>query len=147
MTESTANGTLQDKNRPKNGAVAVHYIGTLNRELYRCVTQDITTDEVIITDERIQHIKERHPGDYARYFGYLKEIVEDPDYILAANKARSALLLKTFADNGKNYKVILRIKTSVDTEGYKNSIISFQKVDDRRYRRYTRSEKVLYKRE
>lgn len=124
MTESTANGTLQDKNRPKNGAVAVHYIGTLNRELYRCVTQDITTDEVIITDERIQHIKERHPGDYERYFGYLKEIVEDPDYILAANKARSA-----------------------DTEGYKNSIISFQKVDDRRYTRYTRSEKVLYKRE
>ena len=109
MTESTANGTLQDKNRPKNGAVAVHYIGTLNRELYRCVTQDITTDEVIITDERIQHIKERHPGDYERYFGYLKEIVEDPDYILAANKARSALLLKTFADNGKNYAAIRHV--------------------------------------
>ena len=55
-------------------------------------------------DERIQHIKERHPGDYERYFGYLKEIVEDPDYILAANKARSALLLKPLRITGKIIK-------------------------------------------
>ena len=39
-------------------------IGHIDRELYRCVAEDITTDEVIITEEQIQHIKERHPGVY-----------------------------------------------------------------------------------
>jgi len=100
---------------------------------------------VIITDERIGHIKERHPGDFERYVEYLTEIIQNPDYILKANKPNSALLLKSFAENGKNYKLILRLQTSTDQSEYKNSIITFQKVEDRRYIRYTKSDKVLYK--
>ena len=37
-------------------------LGKIDREVYSCVAGDIVTDEVIITDERVQHIKERHPG-------------------------------------------------------------------------------------
>ena len=116
-------------------------VGRIDIERYRCITENITTDEVIITDKRIQHIRERHPGDYERYFVYIKEIVDNPDYILEANKPYSALLLKHIEDNGKNYKLILRLKTSIDLEEYKNSVISFQKVEDKRYIRYTNSNK------
>lgn len=125
----------------------MHYVGKIDREIFSCISVDIATDEVIITDERIAHIKERHPGDYERYVGYLTEIVENPDYILAANKTKSALLLKSFTENGKNYKLVLRLATITDEITYKNSIITFQKVEDRRYLRYTKSDKVLYKRE
>lgn len=125
----------------------MQYIGRLDRKIYSCVASDIVTDEVIITDERIQHIRERHPGDYERYYGYLTQIVENSNYILEANKSKSALLLKAFEENGKKYKIILCLKTSTDPDEYKNSIISFQKVEDRRYIRYTNSEKVLYRRE
>ncbi len=123
------------------------YIGKLDKELYQCVSQDIATEEVVITEERVQHIIERHPGDYERYFSFIKEIIETPDYILEANKPFSVLLLKHIDANGKNYKLILRFKVASDPDNYKNSIISFQKVEDRRYRRYTNSENVLYKRE
>lgn len=122
-------------------------VGYIDIEKYRCITEDITTDEVVITPERVQHIKDRHPGDYERYFRYIKEIVEEPDYILEANKPNSALVLKHIEENGKNYKMILRLKTSCDSDEYRNSIISFQKVEEKRYTRYTNSEKVLYKRE
>lgn len=125
----------------------IHFVGRLDREIFKVVTEDIQTDEVIITEERISHIKARHPNDYERYFGYIKAIIEDPDYILEANKPYSALLLKSFEDNGKNYKIVLRLKTSLDPEEYKNSIISFQKVENDRYKRYRNSKKVLYKRE
>lgn len=125
----------------------MHYVGKIDREIFSCISGDIATDEVIITDERIAHIKERHPGDYERYVGYLTEIVENPDYILAANKPKSALLLKSFAENGKNYKMILRLVTITENIDYRNSIITFQKVENRRYLRYTKSDKVLYKRE
>ena len=42
----------------------MRYVGKIDKEKYRCITEDIVTDEVIITDERIGHIKERHPNDY-----------------------------------------------------------------------------------
>lgn len=35
----------------------MHHIGQIDIEKYRVVTEDIRTDEVVITDERIQHIK------------------------------------------------------------------------------------------
>lgn len=123
----------------------MHTVGHIDIEIYRCIAEDITTDEVIITPERVQHIKDRHPGDYERYFRYMKNVVEAPDFILEANKPDSALILKHIEENGKNYKLILRLKTSRDQNEYKNSVISFQKVEDKRYSRYINSEKVLYR--
>lgn len=125
----------------------MHKIGKLNPDIYQCVTKDIQTYEVIITEKQIEHIKERHPNDYERYFVYAKEIIENPDYILEANKPNTAFILKHITDNGKNYELILRLKTSEDPEEYKNSVITFLKIEEKRYHRYLRTKKVLYKRE
>ena len=46
----------------------MHIVGRIDRKIYECITDDITTDEVIITEERIQHIVERHPNDYEQYY-------------------------------------------------------------------------------
>lgn len=55
----------------------MHIVGRIDRKIYECITDDITTDEVIITEERIQHIVERHPNDYEQYYAYLKTVVEN----------------------------------------------------------------------
>lgn len=125
----------------------MHLIGRIDKELYRCVTQDITTDEVIITDERIAHIKERHPGDYERFAEYLREIVEQPDYILGANKPNSAVILKEIQRDDEVFKTVLRLATPADHPGYKNSIITFLKIDKKDWERLLRNKIVLYKRE
>ena len=52
------------------GGNDVFTIGKIDIEIYKCVAEDIVTDEVIITDERIQHIKSRHPDDYEKYCKY-----------------------------------------------------------------------------
>ena len=57
------------------------------------------------------------------------------------------VILKHICDNGKNYQLILRLKTSQDPIGYKNSVITFLKVDDKRYNRYLHTKKILYKNE
>ena len=92
----------------------VYSVGKIDIEIYKCVTEDIQTDEVIITERQIEHIKERHPSDYERYFSYAQEIIREPDYILEANKPNTAFVLKHIVDNGKNYQLILRLKTSHD---------------------------------
>lgn len=123
----------------------VRIVGKLDIEKYRCIATDITTDVVVITEERIQHIEERHPHDFERYSGYLRQIVENPDYILEANKPNSALLLKEIIDNGEHFQIILRLAVTGDDPTYKNSIITFLKVEEKRYERYLRTKKILYK--
>ena len=92
----------------------MNFVGKIDIEKYKCITKDITTDEVIITNERIKHIKERHPNDYEQYFKYVDEILENPDYILEANKPNTAFILKRITENKKDYQMILRLKTSAD---------------------------------
>ena len=57
----------------------------LDIKKYQCAAPDIRSSEVIITEERIGHIQERHPLDFERYSGYLKEIIENPDYLVKNN--------------------------------------------------------------
>ena len=126
---------------------SVHNVCKIDKELYSCVTSDIQSDDVIITDKQIVHIMERHPHDYERYCGYIEQIIQYPDYILEANKPNTAFVLKHIEDNGKNYELILRLCTSEDPSEYKNSVITFLKVEEKRYNRYLRTKKILYKAE
>ncbi|MGN0332777.1 MAG: phage minor capsid protein [Lachnospiraceae bacterium] len=130
------------------GTIEVHTIGKIDKNIYRCITEDIVTDEVIITDERIQHIKERHPNDYERYYRYLKKIVEDPDYIVKTNKPNTALILKEIVESEeKQFKTVLRLTTSKDNPEYKNSIITFMKINEKEWSRLIRNKQILYKKE
>ncbi len=100
-------------------------VGKLNKEIYRCISEDIQTEDVIITEERIQHIKDRHPDDYERYCGFLTEIVAQPDFIVETNKSNTALILKEFiGEEGETFKTVLRLVTSTDDPTFKNSIIT-----------------------
>ena len=143
---SEKNGIIEEKTE-ETAETDVHKVGKINRDIYKCVTDDIVTDEVIITDERIKHIKDNHPNDFELYCEYMKEIVESPDYIIEANKPKSALILKSFENNAVPFKTILRLVTSTDDPKFKNSIITFMKIDDKEWDRLVRNKKVLYKSE
>ena len=120
-------------------------VGRIDIEKYRCITENITTDEVIITDERIQHIRERHPGDYEKIERFLKNALEVPDYILEDKSPDSGLILKLVEENGMRFQVVLRIHTSADNPEFKNSIISAWEISDSRWRNYINNKKILYK--
>lgn len=125
----------------------VHTVGELDINKYKCITEEIKSNEVIITNERIQHIKDRHPNDYEKYYGYMHDIISNPDYIIEANKPNTALLLKSFSEGEEQFKTILRLVTSSDNPRYKNSIITFMKINEKEWQRLLRNKKVLYKSE
>ena len=136
--------TMETAAKEKTG-VEVHTVGKINREIYKCITDDIVTDEVIITDNQIQHIKDRHPNDYERFSQYFGQIVAEPDYIIEANKPDTAVILKEIVDGDEKFQTVLRLCTSKEPEGYKNSIITFLKIDEKRWNRYLRTKEILYK--
>lgn len=125
----------------------MYYIGKIDVEKFKRVSEHIITDNVIITDERINHIKERHPNDFELYHRFLRESVADPDYIIKANKPKSALLLKAFEENKKQFKMILRLVTPEDNPQLKNSIITFMKINNQEWNRLINNKIILYKSE
>ena len=125
----------------------MYLVGKIDIEIYNCITKDITTDEVIITDERIQHIKEHHPNNYEQYYSYMRSIIENPEYIIEANKPNTALILKSFSTGYETFKTVLRLITSSDNSKFKNSIITFMKINEKEWNRLLKNKKILYKSE
>ena len=125
----------------------MYSIGNIDRNIYQCITDGIMTDEVIITNERIEHIKERHPDDYERFYRYLSQIIEKPDYILESNKENTAVILKEIEENGEKFKLILKLKVESDPKEYKNSVISFWHIGEVTWKKNIKNKKILYKRE
>ncbi len=125
----------------------MYLVGKIDIEIYNCITKDITTDEVIITDERIQHIKEHHPNNYEQYYSYMRSIIENPEYIIEANKPNTALILKSFSNGNETFKTVLRLITSSDNSKFKNSIITFRKINEKEWNRLLKNKKILYKSE
>lgn len=121
-------------------------VGRIDVNKYRCITERFSTDVVIITEERIQHIRERHPGNYERYFGYISTILAEPDYILEANTPNAGVLLKEIEENGERFRVILKLKVESDPAEYRNSVLSFWKIGETTWEKNLRNKKILYKR-
>lgn len=126
----------------------VHSVGKIDIEKYKCISNDITTDEVIITDERIQHIHDRHKSDYEEIQPYFQEILSYPDYILEdSSRKNTGLILKQIKENDLKIQMVLRLHTSTDEKGFKNSVISAWKISESRWKNYLKNKKVLYKSE
>ena len=123
----------------------MQYIGKIDRKKFEKISNDITVEEVILTDKQIEHIKERHPNDYERYFKYIKNIVENPDYIIKDAKPNTGFLLKEFREDDKRFQLILRLQTSSDISYYKNSIITFLKISEKKYNQYLRNKEIVWR--
>ena len=121
-------------------------VGQIDLKLFRCVSEDIITTEVIITDERIEHIKARHPNDYENYSQHITSIIEDPDYIIEDNNPDSAILLKEITEGNERFQLVIRLSTSKNDSEWKNSVITFLKISERTWNKYLRNKKILYKR-
>ncbi|MGN1313764.1 MAG: phage minor capsid protein [Lachnospiraceae bacterium] len=145
VVKSTGNATIKISKEKK--VEDVHLIGKIDKNIYKCITEDIVTDEVIITDERIRHIKARHPNDYESFCGYLKDIIEQPQYIVETQKPNTALILNEVIDGKEQFKTVLRLTTSCDNPEFKNSIITFMKINEKEWSRILRNKKILYKKE
>ena len=128
--------------------IEVYKIGKIDREIYKCITDDIRTDEVIITDERIEHIRERRGDEfYARYSSLFDEILRTPDYIFREKRVHTALVCKGIVEDEKYVNLVLRIAIETDNPEYKNSIITAIGESEKRFAQRLRNNIVLYKNE
>ena len=72
----------------------MYSIGKINQKIYKCITEDIITEEVIITENQIQHIKDRHQEAYNKVLKNIQETISTPDYIIRDKHAYTGLIIK-----------------------------------------------------
>lgn len=124
----------------------MQYIGKIDVKKLGKYRKKIITDEVILTEERIKHIQEHHPGDYEKYGIYITEIIDNPDYIIDDSKnIDTVLYMKTIKENEKNIQIVIRLNTNKKEENKKNSILTLWKIKEKTYKQLLRNKEILWK--
>ena len=156
ISSKVQHGGYLDGNMYKSGSFKVcdkgrmgiiHSLGVLNWEIYDCISSKHVTDEVIITEEQMKHIRERHPESYTDTMNYIREILDDPDWIFRDKRPNTGLVAKRIKNNEESSLLVLKIITAGDKKNFKNSVITSWKVSQKRMNNYLRNKEVIYKKE
>ena len=98
-------------------------IGKIKKELFRRKYNNIKTDKVIITQERIHHIQVRHPDDYELFIKYRKECVECPDIIINDDKnTETVFMIKKLSD--MNLNIVIRLSLENEENLLNHSVMT-----------------------
>ena len=113
----------------------MQYIGKIDIKIYqRAVKSKIITDEVIITNNQIQHIIDRRGQEfYDEYSEYFSEIIANPDYVFKDKAENTAIASKTFMHNNCSVNWVVRLSVEGENENYKNSILTAIKENEKRF--------------
>ena len=129
----------------------MQYIGKIDREKFKAISNEIVTDIVVLTEKQKNHIKERHPEILVKFEKYFSEIIENPDYILRDNaRENTALIIKTIRIDDERIggvNLVLRLAIEKDDEHDKNSIITCIPIGRNRLKSYINNGKIVYKNE
>ncbi len=143
LTSGASGGIIN----PKGDRMAELYkLGHLDAQPLEKEFGKLKTDEIIITNERIDHIKERHPEDYALFEKYGQLTVEKPDLIIKDLGHKNTVFMVKHLD-GTNLNVVTRLILEGDEEDYKNSVMTFYRIRDKNLKKLQKKNKTLYKNE
>ena len=122
-------------------------IGKIDVEKYGKVTsKKIITDQVVLTENRVQHIIERRgQGFYDEYSQYFCQIISDPDYIFKDERENTAIAAKTCVHNGAKINIVIRLAVEGENPIYKNSIITAIRENNKRFAQRLRNNIPVYK--
>ena len=99
----------------------------------------LQTTEVVVTDERIAHIKERHPEDYLLFEQYGRESILSPDILIQDIKnVGTVFAVKKLPDT--NLNVVLRLVNP----DFKNSVMTFYRIREKNLKKLMEKNPVLY---
>lgn len=134
------------------GSDGVQIVGRLDLDLYRRFFPDVTTDDVIITQERVAHVLAHHQQEeHKEVFDRLLESLQKPNYLIKDTSPHTAIVLRRFPEQREQYRIILRLHMPDDPPEYKSSVITAFYISEKTYqkyeRKYEREAQILYKQE
>ena len=100
--------------------------------------------KVVLTDERIAHIREGHAKDYEDLGNHIGATIVSPTIILEENKNPfTALFVKRIEESNLNVVVRLKIE-GVDAEDLQSSVITMYRLGEKTLVRLLKRNIILY---
>lgn len=85
-------------------------IGYITQDIINTLNLDIVPNTpIFIGDTNIEHIKNRHPYEYAQYLPDIETILSTPDYVGLNPKDASILFVKLYEINQEYIRVAAKI--------------------------------------
>ena len=130
------------KTQIKLGVEIVQYIGKIERSVIENEFGQLHTSDVVLTDERKQHIQQRHPEDYMFFEKYAADAVNSPDYILKDSKNKNTILMiKHIAETNINF--VIRLAVAAENPEFKNSVMTFYRIRDKNVKKLIKKNKCI----
>lgn len=136
---------LKKKNNTDNQGII--NITTFNPLIKKEIEKEfgkLNSSDVILREERLEHIKERHPEIVEVVKEVFEMALEDPTIILSDYKNKNTILL---INDIEEKNIVFAIKLSlvnVDNKNIENSIITAYKIRKREVKRLQKKNKVLF---
>lgn len=147
IVKTIDSGIIKLKSVNEESLVAeIRNLGKINIKVLEKEFGKIQTDEIIVTNERIGHIKERHPEDYKLFEKYGRESVSCPDVIIKDIKHKGTVfMVKKLPET--NLNVVVRVVLETDDCKLKNSVMTFYRIRERNLKKLIEKNGMLYKKE
>ena len=135
------------ENPCKQKEITIERLGKLNENIYSSFSKNIRDDEVIITSERMEHVKIRHPEAYDSFISEIKNTINNPDYIFEDKKHQNTLLVTKKINEDKNNILVLKVALNTTDKKLNSSVISGWNISDERLENYKKHNKIIYSKE
>lgn len=121
-------------------------LGKLNTQPLGSEFGKLKTDELIITNERIEHIKIRHPEDFELFEQYSLLVVNEPEFVIKDEKNKNTVFITKKLEN-TNLNLVVKIILETDEDDLKNSVMTFYRIRDKNLKKLINKNRTLYKKE
>ena len=147
FTNNSPAGIMNKNYSPKDvPKIELSIFAKLNIRRLTVAFGSLRTEEVVVTEERLEHIRLRHPEDFALFQTYGKQAIEDPDIIAKDEKHENTVfVIRQLPET--NLNVVVRLVLDTDEPNYKNSVITFYRLRQRNLKKLLEKNPVLYKKE
>ncbi len=121
------------------------FICKLNTDYLQDEFGSLATDDLILTDERDEHIKERHTDDYQLFHQCVIDVIRIPDTILKDSKNQNTVFYIKYIEE-TNLNIVVRLSLETEESSRKNSIITSYRLGKKNLKRFMKNNKTLYNR-
>lgn len=102
-------------------------LGKIDTQLLEKEFGKLKTNTVIVTHERLVHIKQQHPQDIDYFYDYALPTVQDPDIIIKDLKNPETVFMVKVLEN-TNLNVIVKLVLEGNDENIQNSVMTFYRI-------------------
>lgn len=120
-------------------------IGNIDLSLIKNKVSEVPSSEVIITDERYEHISQNHSCDLSLFDSYSKTAIENPDEIIIDIKNERTLFFVKFLESG-NLNIIVKLATG-DRNSVKNTVLTSYRLRQKNLEKLEEKNQIIYKKE